>query len=612
MPITIGYSIAGLRAQRELEKATSATSTAFERLSSGLRINRAADDAAGLALASSLRTDSRIFAKGIQNLNDGISLLSVADGGLEALSAIATRQLELAEQAANGTFSLQQRKAMHEEANALVIEWNRIIATTRFNGINVLDTSLISGLSIQAGSGANAVISSAVGQYLSRIVGTGATGSPTGYNSNANSFATTIVDLNGDGKNDLIVANDTSGTLSILLGNGDGTFLSPVSYATHSGTRGVVSADTNNDGKLDLIASNFSGASLSVLLGNADGTFRAPNTLSASGVSSYLTSAGDLNNDGKIDLVTGDSSSRLNVFLGNGDGTFLARRTYANGEAQNLVDFNGDGFLDAIGAFTANKVFISYGNGDGSFKASTSITASPNTRHTTVGDFNRDGLFDIATADETGHSYSLIFGRADGTVSSAVSFALGSTVNPAKVGTADFNLDGILDLWGSNGSSFIALGNGDGTFKLTSTAAHTGGFGAVGDLNGDGVEDFASSTGTTTSVHIMNTERTSTIKYLNLLTASSARNAIPELQANLDRVLQERGSLGAYQSRFHSALNVLGAMKVNTEEARARIEDVDVAGEVANLIRSQILQQTAAAVLAQNRLSASMVLRLLQ
>jgi flagellin len=102
MAITLGSNIASLRGQRQLAKTSAELVTAFERLSSGQRINEASDDGAGLAIADSLNAKSRILNQGVRNVNDGLSLLSIADSAIEILSDIVIRLEELAEQAANG------------------------------------------------------------------------------------------------------------------------------------------------------------------------------------------------------------------------------------------------------------------------------------------------------------------------------------------------------------------------------------------------------------------------------------------------------------------------------------------------------------------------------
>ena len=108
MAVNLGSNISSLRSQRMLSLSSEKLSSTFERLSSGQRINKASDDAAGLAIADNLRTKSRVFTQGVRNVNDGISLLNIADGAVSQLTNITTRLTELAEQAANGIFGMTQ------------------------------------------------------------------------------------------------------------------------------------------------------------------------------------------------------------------------------------------------------------------------------------------------------------------------------------------------------------------------------------------------------------------------------------------------------------------------------------------------------------------------
>ena len=117
--LTINSNIPALNAQRSLGNATRQLGESFTRLSSGLRINKSSDDAAGLAISESLKSDTRLFNQGVRNLNDGLSLLNVADGALNELTNIVTRLSELAEQSSNGTFSNKQRLALDKEAQSV-------------------------------------------------------------------------------------------------------------------------------------------------------------------------------------------------------------------------------------------------------------------------------------------------------------------------------------------------------------------------------------------------------------------------------------------------------------------------------------------------------------
>ena len=149
MSITIGSNISSLKAQRQLTKSTSSLSSTYSKLSSGMRINKASDDAAGLAIADSLKADQRIAAVAIRNANDGISSIAIADGALAQVSDVLTRLAELAEQSANGVYSTAQRSALQSEFSALGSEIERIAVTTEFNGVTLLSGG--GGFTLQVG-----------------------------------------------------------------------------------------------------------------------------------------------------------------------------------------------------------------------------------------------------------------------------------------------------------------------------------------------------------------------------------------------------------------------------------------------------------------------------
>lgn len=149
MAITIGSNIASLQAQRRLSQSNESLSFVYQRLSSGSRINRASDDAAGLAIADNLRAQQRVASVAIRNANDGISTVAIADGALAEIGNVLIRLGELAEQSANGVYSPTQRSALQNEFAALGSEVERIAYTTTFNGVRLLSGS--SGFTFQVG-----------------------------------------------------------------------------------------------------------------------------------------------------------------------------------------------------------------------------------------------------------------------------------------------------------------------------------------------------------------------------------------------------------------------------------------------------------------------------
>jgi flagellin len=138
MPITINSNIASLQAQRRLGIANEALNDTYQKLSSGQRINKASDDAAGLAIADSLKANQRVASVAIRNANDGISTVAIADGALNEIGNVLSRLAELSEQSANGTFSTTQRSALQNEFSALGSEIERIATVTSFNGVKLL------------------------------------------------------------------------------------------------------------------------------------------------------------------------------------------------------------------------------------------------------------------------------------------------------------------------------------------------------------------------------------------------------------------------------------------------------------------------------------------
>ncbi|MCL4155668.1 UNVERIFIED_CONTAM: hypothetical protein GTU68_064493, partial [Idotea baltica] len=163
MSISYSKNIAANKIIGNLNKTNNSLQSTFEKLSSGQRINRASDDAAGLAIAESLKNESRVLKRGNQNLQDGISLLNVAESSVSELINITSRISELAQQAANGTYSTAQRKVINAEAQALSEEFTRISTTTEFNDKKLFDGSIDDGISLQAGFGEQAIIKSSLG-----------------------------------------------------------------------------------------------------------------------------------------------------------------------------------------------------------------------------------------------------------------------------------------------------------------------------------------------------------------------------------------------------------------------------------------------------------------
>ncbi len=303
-----------------------------------------------------------------------------------------------------------------------------------------------------------------------------------------------VGDLNGDGKPDLVVSNEcdkngstcASGTVGILLGNGDGTFRPVVSYNTGGAVAGgVVVADFNHDGKTDLAISNCAdtvsdcgtaNGSVGVLLGNGDGTFQSAIVYGAGspGLFASALAEADLNRDGKADLVIanpggndGNGEGSAGVLLGNGDGTFQPVVTYDSGgddaNSIEIVDLNSDGIPDLVLADYSGTVGILLGKGDGTFGPVESLFAG-GFNHTVaalVSDINGDGIPDIVAL--TWGPTEVLLGLGDGTFQGALSFTSGAGAyvgNNPTFAIADLNGDSRPDVLTVSGSKLgVLIGN---------------------------------------------------------------------------------------------------------------------------------------------------------
>jgi hypothetical protein len=379
------------------------------------------------------------------------------------------------------------------------------------------------------------------------------------YGTGTNPYSIAAGDFKGNGILDLAVANSSDGTVSVLLGNGDGTFASAVNYAVGNSPHSVAVGDFNGDGVPDLVAANYGDDTVTVLLGIGDGTFTAQPAIAAGSLPSAVA-VGDFNNDGFLDIAVADYSGgpgSVSILLGNGNGTFQAAMSSSVGNSPYgiaVADFNGDGLLDVVTANSgSNNVSVLLGNGDGTFQAQATYAVASGGSSAwgvAVGDFNADGSPDIAVASSG--NVSVLMNQGTGLFNPAVGYTAGNTAYAIAVG--DFDLDGKADLAVANVNSqnlSIISGVGDGTFGSPSNSA-AGGTPqavAVGDFNGDGRPDFAAAvTGTSNYAGI----------YLGEQTESATATGVGVLGSGAQNVAASYSSDPNYNASVSSTIVLTG------------------------------------------------------
>jgi hypothetical protein len=317
-------------------------------------------------------------------------------------------------------------------------------------------------------------------------------------------LAVVATDFTSNGNVDLAVANYASNTVSIFLGNGNGTFNSIGTLPTGNGPVALVSADFNNDGIPDLAVLNQIDSTVSIFLGNGDGTFAFKGTL-PTGKDPVAILSGEFSDDGNIDLaVVNQGDNSVSIFMGNGDGTFQPQTTFATGadpSAITTATFTSDGNLDlAVTNQNANTVSIFLGNGNGTFRNAGTLA----TGHAPVAlaaaqfDLTNSTNTDLAIVNQGDDTLLLYLGNGDGTFTQGQTFALDSGSSsgskPIAMTETDFNADGLPDVAVTDedaGTVSILIGEGNATFATPLVLP--AGSGPVGLASGE----FLGTTGAT-------------------------------------------------------------------------------------------------------------------
>lgn len=592
----INTNIASLNAQRNLSTSQTSLSTSLQRLSSGLRINSAKDDAAGLAISQRLTSQIGGLNQAARNANDGISLAQTAEGDLSQIGNNLQRIRDLAVQSANASNSASDRAALNNEASQLISEIDRVASSSNFNGVKLLNGSF-TAQTFQVGANGTSNDQIAIASIAS------AHSSSLGVGSNS-SYATALSGGTG------VVGGLNSGDLAINGFNVGATSSDGVSFASSSASGiakaaaiNAVSGQTGVTATAQATAVTGTATSATVAIAAGDikingvdiGALAAASTAVDRGAQVTAAINAKTSQTGvtaAFDTTTGA------VSLAASDGRNITITKSANAGANDT----NTGLTTGISSATAglktvvSSVSLSSTSSSGITLASGGTGTTSGTTITGTGASFAAGDIQINGVD--------IGATTGGGTATLQGAALAAAINAktSQTGVTATNTSGVL--------SFASAGNAGYTIKTkgAATLADTG--------LAVGTTAVAGAGATAVGLSVGNTAATATVgagvSSLDLTTASGSTAALATIDAALASVNGSRASLGAYQNRFSSAVASLQTTSENFTSSRSRIQDTDFAQETAQLTRGQVLQQAGTAILAQANALPQGVLALLR
>jgi len=644
MASVVNTNVMSLNAQRQLGKSQATSNEAMERLSSGLRINSAKDDAAGLAISTGMQSQITGINQGVRNANDGVSMTQTAEGSMDEMTNILQRMRELSVQAANDTNSSSNRASIQKEVDQLYSELDRIAETTQFNGINLLDGSSGSTtLQIGANSGETLSFSidavttkdlnlnavSGTGDLNGGRVGAAATDAgdvtingaalgAVGANSSAEVVATEINKIQG-------LSGVTATAYNALEGTAGASGISSATFAINGDTIAAssdmsslvdninrdaagVTASLNSDG--GLVLSNDTGAD--IIVANADNTGLTNGTYDGYVA---LTSA-----DGEaIELGLGTSGTAADLqSLGFNESTgsdsikSAAVTNTAITASTDAIQINGVDLGDVTGTSAADKAFAINAISD-----QTGVTASAKTE----AEYAYNGASMISTAGLSING-ATITTTADMTLDSLVTNINDSSNNGGLQGVvASASDDGKLVLTSDSGADITVQTVDANVLDSIAAATNDSTYGSLTLTGEDGKDVIITSNAATEAGKATATDKLGLTDQggnsasvgvgLSVTTAANASNSIDRIDDALDKITDSRANLGAIQNRLGSTISNLENVSQNISAANSRIQDADFASETSKMSKAQILQQAGTSMLAQANASSQSVLSML-
>jgi flagellin len=561
MPQVIQTNVPSLTSQRNLNLSQSALSVSLQRLSSGLRINSAKDDAAGLSISERFSAQIRGLDQARRNANDGISLAQTAEGALQSSGDILQRMRELAVQSANATNSAGDRQALNSEVQQLAQELQRIATTTQFNGQNLLDGSF-SSANFQVGANANQTITATSGNFQTTSYGNYRIGGLSAYSENG--FGDLIVGTQGAANNafgDALLATGAVGDVSGVLGATAGQF----TINSASGSFDVLyNAGESASGIASAINRTQSGVTASaitqVVLGDSNAV--------AAGFAQETSYTFYISNDYSSPTVAAAETEYTTVSFktgGSNSANVVNSLDQLNAAAQAFNDVSGKT------GFTATVVQSDSGN------------------------------WSIKLTNESGKDLRIQNDSASAVLASTVAVLDGDSTTTTDSLALSLTANNASGAWASGTGAWITgqvILDADKSFSVTTSGTT--------DVFGGGAGSATTGVAGTYGAQLQQTAK------VDISTYDASLRSLSIIDSALASVNNQRARYGALQSRFENTISNLQTTSENLSASRSRIRDADFAEETAKLTRAQILQQAGIAMLSQANALPQQVLTLLR
>ena len=565
MSLVVKHNLMAMNAARHLSSTYAALGKSVERLSSGLRVNSAADDAAGLAIRELMRADISVLSQGIRNASDAISLIQTAEGAMSVIDEKLIRMKELAEQAATGTYTTAQREIINSEYQAMAKEIDRIANATDFNGVKILDGSLAtqhngSGMKIHFGTGNDA----AEDYYfigIGDMRATESTGLRVGNSDYNDIFTTTALDLTTP--SDLMAG--TGGTTTGLFG-----IQTTTDGGTTWSTYGWVTVD-DDDTLADIAYEIGNGPqyTTTLVMGATQTTQLDDATLTINGhVFTFDTGTAVANS------TTTGTATTIGLSGATSGSTTLG---ISLARAINDLASGGDSRANTIANTIGNGSTIvlyheSFGAPTGTTDLGTGFGGGTTLGFTSESWGSRDLVNNVG-------GYSVL--DDDGTYQLQLRTSLTGDNNQVRVIT-------------TNGNAFNDVGSGMTTVAIGASTLYSGWQGADSELTTFALMDSSDEWEQT-----QNGEGTTSWDGADILTQSAAQLALAALDDAITNKDIARANLGAIQNRLENTITNLQIQAENLQAAESRISDADIASEMTEFTSNNILAQSAVAMLAQ-------------